>query len=638
MKELSISQIDYLAGTKQLFNQIDLRIQTGDHIGIIGRNGTGKSTLLDIIAGVLTPDHGEVKKPHQYEISYLSQSTNFPAENTVLDIVFAGDNPLMRTVRQYEEILHQLNEQPDDQNLQKKLISSQQKMDQENAWDAEAEAKSILTRLGINEFYKKAGELSGGQLKRVALAQSLIQKPDLLILDEPTNHLDFAMIYWLEKYLKNFKGAFILVTHDRYFLDQVVDVIYELDHQTLIQYPGNYQEYINQKAMLDEQRMQQSHKNRQLYKKELAWMREGVRARGTKQKARIHRFHDLAQEVKQTSSSQEIRFELPTPRLGKQVVQFEEASFAYPDNGPVILDRFSKIIQNNDRIGITGFNGSGKSSFLNIITGALSLCSGELIIGDTVRFGHYKQMFARVDEDKRVIEYLYEIAQDVKTDSGEHLDIPQLLERFLFPRAMHGARIRQLSGGEKRRLYLIQILMQLPNVLLLDEPTNDLDIDTLRVLEDFLDEFPGTVIAVSHDRYFLDRVADTLLIFEGSRQIVDYYGYLNDYLDQQAKLEKEQTTPKKVAAKKDMPSLKKDKKKMSYHEQKEWQTIEQEITHLEEKLSQIEQEMTELNNNQRKMQQENGYVKLMELQEEKEAVEMNLLEKMERWEYLSELV
>lgn len=636
MKELFVNQLSHQAGSKKLFDQIDFRIESGEHVGIIGRNGTGKSTLLDIIAGVEIPDQGSVKTPSNYEISYLSQASVFPEDKTVLEIVFAGDNPLMRAVREYEEILHELSLRPEDSSLQKKLIAAQQRMDREDAWDAEAEAIAILMKLGIQTVSQQIGHLSGGQQKRVALAQALIQSPDLLILDEPTNHLDFAMIYWLEKYLKNFKGAFILVTHDRYFLDQVVDKIYELDHQNLTLYPGNYAQYMKLKSEQEQIQSEQAHKNKQLYKKELAWMREGVRARGTKQKARIDRFKDLSSAVKKSNDHRELSFDLPTPRLGRQVIEMKNASFSYPD-GPVILKEWSKIFQKGDRIGITGFNGSGKSTFLDLITEQMPLDAGDLIIGETVRFGYYQQHFEKVNEDKRIIEYLYEIAQDVKTESGEHLDIPQLLERFLFPRSMHGARIRTLSGGEKRRLYLIQILMQLPNVLLLDEPTNDLDIDTLRVLEDFLDDFPGTVIAVSHDRYFLDRTANQLLIFEGNGQIREFYGYLNDYLNEKEKSDKQQEHSVKSQRKVKTPEKPKSKRKgLTYHELKEWQTIEDDIMQLEDKLSHLEDAMTDLNNNQRKMQKENGYIELMKMQEEKEIIEEQLLEKMSRWEYLSE--
>lgn len=636
MKELSVNDVTYSAGDKTLFTQIDLHIHSGDHVGLIGRNGSGKSTLLDIIAGIKMPDSGSIKKPKNYEISYLSQATHFPAEQTVLDIIFAGNSPMMRAVRLYESLLQELAKYPEDSKLQKKLLSAQQLMDREQAWEAEAEAKSILTRLGIKDVYQTINALSGGQQKRVALAQALIQSPDLLILDEPTNHLDFAMIYWLEKYLQQFNGAFIVVTHDRYFLDRVVDRIYELDHQTVTEYPGNYEAYMEQKANQELLRQQQAHKNQKLYQKELAWMREGVRARGTKQKARIDRFKDLAGRVKNSTSAREIQFNFPTSRLGKQVIELSYASFAFSD-GTIILDEFTKIFQKHQRIGITGLNGSGKSSFLNILAGILPLDRGELVVGETVRLGYYRQHFAQIDENKRVIEYLQEIAQEVKTQGGQHLDVSQLLERFLFPRSMHGARIRQLSGGEKRRLYLVQILMQLPNVLLLDEPTNDLDIDTLRVLEDFLDDFPGTVIAVSHDRYFLDRMADQLLIFEGSGKITEYYGYLNDYLDQHSMTEqtahKSQAEPRKRSKSEHIA----DKKKMSYHEQKEWQTIEQEIMELEDAVTQIEKEMAELNNDEQRMVQENGYIELMKMQAKKENLEDRLLEKMERWEYLSDL-
>ena len=522
LKELKIEKLSHRTGTKVLFDNLDFSILNDQKVGLIGRNGNGKSTFLKVIAGVLDPDGGISSKPGDYEIGYLSQEPDLNLEQNVLETVFAGDTPIMRAVRNYEQKMIELSNDPDNETIQKQFTQAQTEMDTHNAWNADSSAKKILSILGISDMNKKIGEMSGGQKKRVALAQVLIQTPDLLILDEPTNHLDFEMITWLEKYLKNYKGALIVVTHDRYFLNRVVDRIVELANGQLEEYSGNYQAYVEEKARREELKEAADHKANQLYKQELAWMREGVRARGTKQKARIERFEKLKGKVSQTTQGFNLEMDLASSRLGKQVFEFEEASYQIEKN--VILDKFNYIIQTHDRIGITGVNGAGKSTFLNVLTEKLPLDSGILRVGETVRVGYFQQDNIDVPGDKRIINYLQEVAEEVHRKDGTSLNITQLLDQFMFSSAQHGALIRSLSGGEKRRLYLVRLLMERPNVLLLDEPTNNLDIDTLNILESYIEEFPGAVLTVSHDRYFLDKITDKLLVFQGKGKIREFFG------------------------------------------------------------------------------------------------------------------
>ena len=504
-------------------------------------------------------------------------------------------------------------------------------MNQEDAWNADSEVKTILTQLQIKDLNQKIGTLSGGQKKRVGLAQVLIQAPDLLILDEPTNHLDFDSISWLEKYLASYKGALLVVTHDRYFLDQVATQIMELSFGTLYAYEGNYEDYVRQKAERVERELVQEHKTQQLYKKELAWMRTGAKARTTKQQARINHFNELQKSVDhKVQVDQDVQINLGSKRLGKKVLELKDAS-AKLGSHQIIKD-FNMMINAGDRIGITGLNGAGKSSLLNILANKIPLDHGELITGETVRIAYYQQQTEPIPDDKRMINYLNEVGQSVVNKDGERISTTQLLEQFLFPRFMHGTLIRKLSGGEKRRLYLLKLLMQQPNVLLLDEPTNDLDIGTLTVLEDYLDNFDGTVITVSHDRYFLDKVADQLYIFEGNAKIDRYSGKFTDYLANVQSSSKKKAV--KASKKNDEAHPKayapKEKTKLTYAERLEYEKLEKEINALDEKRSELQREMENTPGT--------DYTKLGDLQREIDELDEKSMAKMERWEELAQYI
>ncbi|MDT2771030.1 ABC-F family ATP-binding cassette domain-containing protein [Enterococcus pseudoavium] len=621
MKELKVTELYKTFGDKTLFDRISFLIHEKDRIGLIGVNGTGKSSLLTILAGKDSGDGdlSAIEKASDYRIGYLAQEQNFAAELLVLDAIFQGNNPLMQTVRAYEKALLQLaNENTSE--VQRKFSLAEEAMNKQDAWTADSEAKAILNKLGIDTLDKKISELSGGQIKRVALAQVLIDAPDLLLLDEPTNHLDYDAIQWLESYLKSYPGSLLMVTHDRYFLDRVTNRIFELSFGKLYEYQGNYEAYLVEKAERDRVAVEQEGKRKQLYKQELAWMRAGAKARTTKQQARINRFEDLKENLHQVKTDGQLEVNIATTRLGKKVLELKQAS--YQIEGKKILDHFDLLIQTKERLGITGKNGAGKSTLLNILAGRLPLDSGVLKIGETVRLAYYTQQNETLDPNKRMIAYLQEAAEEVKQRDGSQISVAEILERFLFPRFMHGTLIGKLSGGEKRRLYLLKLLIQQPNVLLLDEPTNDLDIATLTVLEDYLQEFAGAVITVSHDRYFLDKVAEKLLIFEGNGQITSYFGSIIDYLAQQTPV-KEEKSPKVKTQPKER------KKKLSYNEQKEWESIEDDIALLEEKID----ELTEAMNHQG-----DDFTKLQDLQKEIDLTEQTLEEKMTRWEYLSEIV
>jgi ATP-binding cassette subfamily F protein uup len=625
MKELKVNELTKTYGEKTLFDQISLHIHEKDRIGLIGTNGTGKTSLLNILAGRDSNDGdgSAVLQPNVYQIGYLSQDQAFDPELTVVEAVFQGATPIIQAVKNYELALLALAADGSNETNQKRYAQAEERMNKEDAWTADTDAKIILQKLGITTLHKKIGELSGGQKKRVSLAQVLIESPDLLLLDEPTNHLDYEAINWLESFLHSYRGAILMVTHDRYFLDRVTNRIFELSFGKLHEYKGNYEMYVLAKAERERVEVEQESKRKQLYKQELEWMRAGVQARGTKQQARQERFHDLKENLYQVNQKSQLEIDIASKRLGKKVLELKDANFGIEDT--VILNDFHLLIQAQERLGITGKNGAGKSTLLNILAGRLPLASGVYSIGETVRLAYYTQQNEAMDPNKRMIAYLQEAAEQVKRTDGTTIGVAELLERFLFPRFMHGTIIGKLSGGEKRRLYLLKLLIEQPNVLLLDEPTNDLDIDTLTILEDYIRTFQGAVIAVSHDRYFLDKTMDKLLIFQGAGKITAFYGSMSDYLTSLKQVPEKKE--RKLEPKMPREPEKKVKTKLTYMEQKEWETIEAEISELEEKSAQLTEEMNH---------QGDDFTKLQELQKQLTLTEEMLEEKMERWEYLSE--
>lgn len=620
MSDFIVEHLTKSVGDKMVFADLSFIIHQGDRIGIIGVNGTGKTTLLDVLSGRIGFD-GDVspfRTKNAYKIAYLTQEPDFDESKTVLDTVLSSDLRETQLIREYELLLSHYDEAS-----QARLEKVMAEMDSLNAWEIESQVKTVLSKLGLTDLNKTVAELSGGLRRRVQLAQVLLGNADLLLLDEPTNHLDIDTIEWLTTFLKNTKKSVLFITHDRYFLDNVATRIFELDRASLTEYQGNYQDYVRLKAEQDERDAALRHKKEQLYKQELAWMRRQPQARATKQQARINRFHDLKGDLANKIDDSELEINFETSRIGKKVINFENVSFSYPDK-PILAD-FNLLIQNKDRIGIVGDNGKGKSTLLNLIAGDLQADSGKVDIGETIRIGYFSQTIKGLDESKRVINFLQEVAEEAKTTSGM-VSIAELLEQFLFPRNTHGTLIEKLSGGEKKRLYLLKILLQRPNVLLLDEPTNDLDIATLTVLEHFLQGFTGPVITVSHDRYFLDKVATKILAFEEDG-IETFFGNYTDYLDEKAFLASSSAISLEKPKEKTEKS-KENKKRMSYFEKQEWATIEEDISGLEDRIAEIEAEMLTCGSD---------FTKLSDLQKELDEKNEQLLEKYERYEYLSEL-
>ena len=620
MSDFIVDKLTKSVGDKTVFRDISFIIHDLDRIGLIGVNGTGKTTLLDVLSGksCFDGDVSPFSAKTGYKIAYLTQEPDFDEEQTVLDTVLSSDLREMQLIREYELLLTTY-----DESQQSRLEAVMAEMDSLHAWEIESQVKTVLTKLGLTNLSLKVGQLSGGLRRRVQLAQVLLGDADLLLLDEPTNHLDIDTIEWLTHFLKNSKKTVLFITHDRYFLDNVSTRIFELDGGRLVEYQGNYQDYVRLKAEQDERDAALLHKKQQLYKQELSWMRRQPQARATKQQARINRFHDLKNDLagQTTDSNLEMNFE--TSRIGKKVIEFQNVDFAY-DYKP-ILTQFSLLIQNKDRIGIVGDNGVGKSTLLNLIAGKLQPQAGQLIIGETVRVAYFSQQIEDLDESKRVINYLQEVAEEVKIGSGT-TSIAELLEQFLFPRSTHGTLIEKLSGGEKKRLYLLKLLLEKPNVLLLDEPTNDLDIATLTVLENFLQGFVGPVITVSHDRYFLDKVASKILAFEDG-SIREFFGNYTDYLDEKAFLAERSAISQKTEKEKST-KVREEKKRMTYFEKQEWESIEADIEALEERISEIEAAMQE---------NSSDFARLSQLQQELDEQNEKLLEKYERYEYLSGL-
>lgn len=620
MSDFIVDKLTKSVGDKTVFRDISFIIHDLDRIGLIGVNGTGKTTLLDVLSGKsgFDGDVSPFSAKTGYKIAYLTQEPDFDEEQTVLDTVLSSDLREMQLIREYELLLTAYHE-----SQQSRLEAVMAEMDSLHAWEIESQVKTVLSKLGLTNLSLKVSQLSGGLRRRVQLAQVLLGDADLLLLDEPTNHLDIDTIEWLTHFLKNSKKTVLFITHDRYFLDNISTRIFELDGGRLIEYQGNYQDYVRLKAEQDERDAALLHKKQQLYKQELSWMRRQPQARATKQQARINRFHDLKKDLADQTTDSNLEMNFETSRIGKKVIEFQNVDFAY-DQKP-ILSQFNLLIQNKDRIGIVGDNGVGKSTLLNLIAGKLQPQAGQLIIGETVRVAYFSQQIEDLDESKRVINYLQEVAEEVKIGSGT-TSIAELLEQFLFPRSTHGTLIEKLSGGEKKRLYLLKLLLEKPNVLLLDEPTNDLDIATLTVLENFLQGFAGPVITVSHDRYFLDKVAGKILAFENG-SIREFFGNYTDYLDEKAFLAERSAISQKTEKEKST-KVREEKKRMTYFEKQEWESIEADIEAMEERISEIEVTM-----------QENGsdFARLSELQQELDEQNEKLLEKYERYEYLSGL-
>lgn len=617
---LTIENIEKSYGDKLLFQNINSTIANNARIGLIGVNGTGKSTFLKIIAGLEVPDEGKIIHPKEYNIEYLSQNPELDRSLTVIEQIYYGEATVMKVMREYEYALQQLDADPTDEKFQEKLLKAQQEMDKHDAWEANTAAKTILTQLGVTDFDKTIGELSGGQKKRIAIAKALIQPADLLILDEPTNHLDNDTIVWLEKYLASYRGSLLMVTHDRYFLNRVTNFIYELDNGNLYVYEGNYELFLEKKMEREtlEANLEQKHSN--TLRRELAWLQRGPRARSTKQRARIERVGKLQEQTFNTNH-ENVEIQVGSTRLGRQVIELLSVSKSFGDKQ--LFSNVDFLIKPGDRIGIIGPNGAGKTSLLNVIADRLEADSGEVKIGETVKIGYYTQGEEELDDDLRIIEYIKEVAEVIYTKDGDVITAEQMLEKFLFSRAQQWTYINRLSGGERRRLYLLKILMTEPNVIILDEPTNDLDTQTLSILEEYLHQFPGVVVTVSHDRYFLDVVVDQLLVFDGKGNVKPYFGNYSEYISEQVE-EKPIVTKKKIEA-----EVKKVKTKLSYREQQEWDKIEDEIMALEEKVTALEAEIAGQGSN---------FEKIQELFKTQQEAETALEEKMERWEELSLLV
>lgn len=570
---------------KTLITDVSMSIHDEDKIGFVGVNGTGKSTLLKMVAGVLEPEGGQIIRNRELKIGYLAQNPPYEENLTVMQQAITYLRQAGSHVEEYR-------------------------------------CKAMLNKLGFDSYDEPMKNLSGGQRKRVAMAAVLAQESNLLILDEPTNHMDNDVIEWLEDFLKSYKGAIFMITHDRYFLDRVTNRIVEIDGGKLYSYEGNYDYYLEAKAAREDMELAAERKRLAIYKKELAWIRRGARARTTKAKGRIQRFEEL-EANKLVVDDSTLELNTVSSRLGRKIIEIENVSKAYGEKQ--LIRDFSYTVLRNDRIGIIGNNGCGKSTLLKIIMGEVEPDFGIVDKGETVKIGYFSQENEALDPNQRIIKFVEEIASNIKTKDGT-LSASQMLERFLFPPYMHSVKIGGLSGGEERRLYLLSILMQAPNVLIFDEPTNDLDIDTLTVLEDYLDDFPGAVIIVSHDRYFLDRLTVRTFAFEENGHIGHYIGGYTDWQLQRKEQEKETTAKKEKDTNARKPKQK--KLKFSYHEQKEYETIEEDIAAMEERLSQLEQEMGQCGAD---------FVKLTKLSEEKDELDMQLLEKMERWEYLENL-
>lgn len=621
MHILSATDIGIAYGEKPLFSGVSFGIDSEDKIGLIGSNGSGKSTLAGILAGAVEPGTGSVVAAGGTHIHYLRQHPAFAPAGTVLAEVFRGEDPRLMALYEYHKLFAQLEEHPGNETLAMEIARLSLKLDSLGAWELENSGRAILTRLSVDEFQRPISALSGGEMKRVALARALITPCQLLILDEPTNHLDSQAILWLEDYLQKRSGALLLITHDRWLLSRVANRILEVDRGEFLDCAGGYQKYLELKAEKEEAQAAAARKHRAALKRELTWMLQGAQGRSTKEKARKKMFRELNRQSFKAEKGK-VELDIPARRLGKKVIQLEAVSKSY--GGRTLIKDFSYTLLPRDRIGIVGPNGSGKSTLLNIIAGLTDADSGGVERGETVKIGYYRQQAEELEDNLRVIQYIQGIRYEVKTAGGENITAEKMLERFLFTGSDQWTYIRDRSGGERRRLYLLGILMEEPNVLLLDEPTNNLDIETLTVLEDYLEDFPGAVLAVSHDRWFLDKSMDHLLALDGRGNVSLFTGSFSEYLAEAGSsvLEAENAPEKKDSR------AKREKSKLSYKEERELEQLEAETDSLQQELDQLQQELNEAGAD---------YVRLNQLHQQAQEIEHTLEEKMERWLQLQEL-
>ncbi|MCU7556275.1 ABC-F family ATP-binding cassette domain-containing protein [Macrococcus capreoli] len=623
MEAYKIEHLSKQYGVKTVFEDISLSISVGDKIALVGINGTGKSALLKCIANI-EDHHGIVTHPKDFTIEYAAQQPMLNEALSIVDNVIDEHHPVMQLFKQYDALLKQMETEMND-TLIEQLSAIQQRIEQMDGFSYKAEAETILTKLGIMDLAQPVSALSGGQKKRVALAKSLLKSPDLLLLDEPTNHLDFESIHWLISFIKQYKKSVLVVTHDRYFLNEVTNRIVELRNGKLHLYKGNYNDYIGHKAELEVIESKQQQKEKQLYKQELDWMRKGAKARTTKQQARIDRFGAIEDKVKSHQTKETMEINLAHQRLGKQVFEFEAIGMNFGDK--VLFKDFNTIVQTTDRIGIVGQNGTGKSTLLNIIARLIEPTAGAMITGQTVRIGYYKQDDVKLNQDLRVIDFLREKAEAATTATGEKISVTQLLERFLFPSNMHGTYIHRLSGGERKRLYLLSILIEGPNVLLLDEPTNDLDTETLTILEDYLESFNGAVITVSHDRYFLNKVVSTYW-FVNNERIDKVLGDFDDYLSYKQIADQEEKQRKESTEKAEKATVQaKQSTRVSYKDKRRFEWLSKEIESLEAQLEAIDAAIAGESTN---------YDKLNQLTLERQSIEAQYETYFEEWDELSE--
>lgn len=620
---LSAENLSFSYGDRVLFKNISFNVEDGDKVGVIGINGTGKSTMLKMIAA-RDNGGGKLTIPGNVVMEYLPQDPAFEPQATVLEQIFKGDSPLMVLLRRYETAVEAAVTHPDDPKLQKALLDLQQEMDNKYAWQLESEAKAVLNQLGIINLQQKMAELSGGQRKRVALAGVLVRPSDLLILDEPTNHMDNFTVAWLEQQLLKRKGALLMVTHDRYFFDRVVNRTLEIDNREGYMYVGNYSLFLQKREERRVAEASAAQKLRNIYRRELAWISRGAEARRTKKKDRVERFAQIKAEVENVQTEANLEMSSVYTRLGKTIIELNNIGMLY--DGVDYIKDFSYILLRNDRVGIVGPNGAGKSTLMDIIAGKLQPTSGTMTVGQTVKIGYFSQHSEFPNTSQKVLEYIKEVNNYIDTADGQRISAAQMLERFLFPPDLQWVPVNKLSGGEQRRLYLLRVLMSAPNVLILDEPTNDLDIPTLSVLEDYLDSFVGAVIAVSHDRYFLDRFANKIFALQPGGALRPYNGGYSDY---EAAVQEEQAEVAKVSK----PVVKEEpksvsKKKMTYSERLELQNIDQEIARSEAEVKMLGLEINGCGSD---------FVKLNDLTKQQQEAQQRLDELVDRWAYLSEL-